>query len=562
VLLCRLARVGRVRPTSSADKRFLRSEHRRSWNRRWGPLTPRRGAVAALVALGLLAPLSSRAAPGDAYTATVSPTIVKPSSSAAYTIVLTNEPGSPHSAHDASITIEGFDAQGISATTSAVSPCVAASWNFTWDPAGHRIDASAPDTNSELCPGAALTVTFQGTSPSAEATYTWATGLGPTPFQRDGPEPTVTVDGTPPPAPVIAGGPAKPTNQTNATFVWSDNEPDLTFSCRRDGHDMAPCSSPMTYTHLSDGAHTFSVRGRDEAGNLGPAATYRWTIDTVPPDTAISSGPPSPSGSSSATFVFTSTQRGGSFSCRLDGAAFAPCTSPETYGGLGNGQHAFAVRATDAAGNADPSPASYTWRVEAQGPTDRTPPGAVRKLRRAVSYRRLKLRWQSPRDKDFDHVAVLVGKSPYGRAATTVYRGTATRYTDKRFKNGTYYRYAITSYDHAGNASRRVSVVVPASALLASPRSGAHLSRPPLLDWQAVPRATYFNVQLYFGSTKILSAWPARSRFKLGRSWSYQGHVYRLKKGTYRWYVWPGFGPRANGRYGQLLGQASFVVTR
>jgi hypothetical protein len=551
-----------VRATSSADKRFPRSEHRGNWNRRWGPFTPRRGAVAALVALGLLAPLSSRAAPGDAYTATVSPTIVKPSSSAAYTIVLTNDSGSPHSAQDASITIEGFAAQGISATTSAAGPCVAASWTVTWDPAGHHIGASAPDTNSELCPGAALTVTFQGTSPSAEATYTWATGLGPTPFQRDGPEPTVTVDGTPPPAPVIAGGPATPTNQRNATFVWSDNEPNLTFSCRRDGHQFAPCSSPKSYTHLSDGAHTFEVRATDEAGNVGAAATYRWTIDTVPPNTAISSGPASPSSSPSATFVFTSTQPGGGFSCRLDGAAFAPCRSPQTYGGLANGQHAFEVRATDAAGNADPSPASYSWRVAAQGPTDRTAPSAVRKLRRTVLYRRLKLSWQSPRDTDFDHVAVVVGKSPYQRPATTVYQGKASRYTDKRFRNGTYYRYAITSYDHAGNASRRVSVAVPASALFSSPRPGAHLSRPPLLDWRAVPKATYFNVQLYFRSTKILSAWPARSRFKLGRSWSYQGHVYRLKKGAYRWYVWPGFGPRANARYGQLLGQASFVVTR
>jgi hypothetical protein len=476
--------------------------------------------------------------------------------------VLTNDSGSPHSAQDASITIEGFAAQGISATTSAAGPCVAASWTVTWDPAGHHIGASAPDTNSELCPGAALTVTFQGTSPSAEATYTWATGLGPTPFQRDGPEPTVTVDGTPPPAPVIAGGPATPTNQRNATFVWSDNEPNLTFSCRRDGHQFAPCSSPKSYTHLSDGAHTFEVRATDEAGNVGAAATYRWTIDTVPPNTAISSGPASPSSSPSATFVFTSTQPGGGFSCRLDGAAFAPCRSPQTYRGLANGQHAFEVRATDAAGNADPSPASYSWRVAAQGPTDRTAPSAVRKLRRTVLYRRLKLSWQSPHDTDFDHVAVVVGKSPYQRPATTVYQGKASRYTDKRFRNGTYYRYAITSYDHAGNASRRVSVAVPASALFSSPRPGAHLSRPPLLDWRAVPKATYFNVQLYFRSTKILSAWPARSRFKLGRSWSYQGHVYRLKKGVYRWYVWPGFGPRANARYGQLLGQASFIVKR
>ena len=144
-----------------------------------------------------------------------------------------------------------------------------------------------------------------------------------------------------------------------------------------------------------------------------------------------------------------------------------------------------------------------------------------------------------------------------GPLRTSVYKGTGTRYTNKRFSNGTYYRYAIISYDKAGNASRGIPVVVPTNALLSRPLAGARVNVPPFLDWASVPKATFYNVQLYLGSRKILSAWPTRSKLKLSRTWSYKG-AHRLKKGSYRWYVWPAFGGRSQARYGQLLGQANF----
>src|SRR5256886_16755140 len=70
-----------------------------------------------------------------------------------------------------------------------------------------------------------------------------------------------------------------------------------------------------------------------------------------------------------SSFTFTAPEAGSSFACRLDGGAFAPCVSPRSYSALGFGDHNFEVRATDAAGNTDPTPASYAWTVGIRAPS-------------------------------------------------------------------------------------------------------------------------------------------------------------------------------------------------
>ena len=62
-----------------------------------------------------------------------------------------------------------------------------------------------------------------------------------------------------------------------------------------------------------------------------------------------------------------------SFEASLDGAAHAPATSPATFAGLAEGAHTFAVRAIDAAGNMDATPATYTWTID---PTAPAPPAS------------------------------------------------------------------------------------------------------------------------------------------------------------------------------------------
>ena len=70
-----------------------------------------------------------------------------------------------------------------------------------------------------------------------------------------------------------------------------------------------------------------------------------------------------------ATFSFTSTINGSTFACSLDGAAFSACNSPKAYSGPSSGSHTFQVRATDAVGNTDSTPASQTWTIDTVAPT-------------------------------------------------------------------------------------------------------------------------------------------------------------------------------------------------
>ena len=99
-------------------------------------------------------------------------------------------------------------------------------------------------------------------------------------------------------------------------------------------------------------------------------ASYTWVIDSGPPDTTIDSHPSNPSNSSSATFAFSGSDSGSgvaSFQCSLDNGSPATCTSPQSYSNLANGSHTFMVRAFNNVGNADPTPASFTWTIDTSG---------------------------------------------------------------------------------------------------------------------------------------------------------------------------------------------------
>jgi hypothetical protein len=158
--------------------------------------------------------------------------------------------------------------------------------------------------------------------------------------------------------------PAPRTNSTSATFTFSSNEAGATFECSRDGAAFSACTSPTSLQGLSAGSHTFRVRARDAAGNVDATpASYTWSVDLTPPDTRLDSTPPVESFLDTATFTFSSSEGSVTFECNLDGTGFKTCVSPWTRSNLAQGKHTFQVRARDAVGNLDPTPASYIWTI-------------------------------------------------------------------------------------------------------------------------------------------------------------------------------------------------------
>jgi hypothetical protein len=110
--------------------------------------------------------------------------------------------------------------------------------------------------------------------------------------------------------------------------------------------------------------------------NAGSAGKCKTVPDTTPPETFILAGPAEGSvvGSGNSIFSFTGTDDTTLsallfYECSLDGAAFSICTSPASYTSLADGTHTFAVRAVDADGNIDQTPASLTWTVSTAPPT-------------------------------------------------------------------------------------------------------------------------------------------------------------------------------------------------
>jgi hypothetical protein len=105
--------------------------------------------------------------------------------------------------------------------------------------------------------------------------------------------------------------------------------------------------------------------------------------DTTAPETTITTGPEqySTSQNEAATFEFTSSEPNSTFECKITSGSFGSaikgddvqffhtCTSPVTYSPLRDDNIYFEVRAIDAAGNVDATPAERIFTVQRPGPS-------------------------------------------------------------------------------------------------------------------------------------------------------------------------------------------------
>jgi Bacterial Ig-like domain len=104
--------------------------------------------------------------------------------------------------------------------------------------------------------------------------------------------------------------------------------------------------------------------------------------DTTPPETTIDSGPSGTITSTTATFGFSSSETNSHFECKLEPVetAFSSCVSPKSYSSLANSSYTFSVRAIDAAGNTDTSPATRSFTVSTTQHGDTTAPTVMSTL--------------------------------------------------------------------------------------------------------------------------------------------------------------------------------------
>lgn len=176
-----------------------------------------------------------------------------------------------------------------------------------------------------------------------------------------------TIDLTPPETSLSGGGlPASRTTSTNATFSFTSSDPQATFQCRLDPEPFTTCTSPKSYSGLTDGFNAFEVRAVDPSGNADPTpASHTWEVDLDGPAIAITGHPPA--NKTFGTFVFSVDETAQSVQCRLNGGAFTTCLSPVEVSGLVDQQvNSFRVRATDELGNV--SEALYSWTVDTVAP--------------------------------------------------------------------------------------------------------------------------------------------------------------------------------------------------
>jgi hypothetical protein len=281
------------------------------------------------------------------------------------------EPGEPFALDERLANVGDATASGVSATV-AVPAATMSQTASVWP----DIASGATATNATRFTGTLASDATCGANVAATLSLTTAAGTETVPL-------TVATRGAGTPVgdctvatvTKLTAGPTEGSTvvSRSPSFEFGSDLPNATYQCRLNTESFRACTSPKKYTGLPDGAYAFEVRAIVGGGTDPTPARRTWSIDTTAPDSTITGGPSGRVSATAASLRFSASD--GTFECSLDGAAFAACTSPQAYSGLGEGAHTFAVRAQDALGNLETSPATRDWTVDttAPAPTITTP---------------------------------------------------------------------------------------------------------------------------------------------------------------------------------------------
>jgi hypothetical protein len=374
---------------------------------------------------------------------------------------------------------------------------------------------------------------------------------------------TIRVDKTPP---VVTGGHPSRSADVNG---WYNHAVAIAFSGSDQTSGIESCTA-TSYGGPDSAAASVTGICQDRAGNLSSPFGYGLRYDQTAPLLmgATPERPPNAGGWFNRPVRFDIQATDAT-------SGIADCPSV-TYGGPDSAAASVSAGCRDQAGNS--ASRSFALKYDATAPV-------LRDLKASGLNRGVALSWRTGADTESVEVVRTPGVG--GEPATTVFRGLATSFVDGRVTNGVRYTYEVRAEDAADNAASQTTSGVPVATgpdaappgptartpagpragrrrRLIAPRAGALVrpGRPPLLRWTPVRGARYYNLQLWRRGAKILSVWPARARFQLKRRWRYGGRSWRLEPGRYRWFVWPGFGPRSKADYGRRMGPGRFEVRR
>ena len=340
------------------------------------------------------------------------------------------------------------------------------------------------------------------------------------------------------------------------------------------GGSLTPCFPPSGST-FGLGTWQVTCTASDAAGNVGSASFTIRVVDTAAPVLTIpgnlavqSTGPVAATDSRIKAFLDGATA--------TDIVDEKPTITTNAPSSFPVGATTVVFTARDDAGNTTQKSATVTVSPDPPGQPggDTTPPANVGSVRAILGNLAVSLSWKPPAN-DFDHVDVVQSPAP-GGGEKVVYSGKKKSFVAKGLTNGVEYRFVVIAYDKAGNRASGVAVVALAQQqTLLAPPNGAVLSAAPLVKWKPVKGAKYYNAQIWFepagagravlasaAARKVMSVWPTKTSFKMKKSWRFGGKKFTLKQGRYLLYIWPGVGPKSANRYGKLLVQAEFTISR
>jgi hypothetical protein len=179
-------------------------------------------------------------------------------------------------------------------------------------------------------------------------------------------------------------------NAKNISVEFLANE-SSTFECSLDGAVAQACASPYTASISTEGPHSVTIYGTDQAGNASDPVTVSWTMDYTAP--MISFGSMSPSAASfintTSLSVNVNSTEPVTYSAQLDGVDLNQTSSTIILTGLSEGLHTLTLNAVDESGN--PANAiTHSFTVDLTAPVvsidSATVSGATRETSNTISF--------------------------------------------------------------------------------------------------------------------------------------------------------------------------------